>query len=283
MYVHILDGAVCSKIIRAEIATQTGLLARKPGLAVVLVGEDPASQVYVRNKAKAASDAGIRSIVDILPATATEEFLLELIHGHNADPTIDGYIVQLPLPPHINAEKIVGAIDPEKDVDGFHPENQGLLWRGTPRFIPATPRGIIELLDRNQLSTRGKRVVILGRSAIVGKPLAGALLMKGALGDATVTVAHSQSSNLPRLCREADILIAALGQAHFVTKNFVRPGAIVIDVGINKIDGKLCGDVDFEKVKRIASAITPVPGGIGPMTIAMLLQNTLEAAKRRTV
>lgn len=281
MSARILDGAVCGKDIRAEIAAKVQLLGYKLGLAVLLVGDDPASHIYVKSKGRAAFEVGFESSVNIQPATTSEGALLGVIRDYNKNPAIHGYIVQLPLPTHVNLEAIVSAIDPKKDVDGFHPENQGLLLRGIPRFIPATPRGIIELLRRNGISSRGKHVVILGRSSIVGRPLAATFLMKGEMGDATVTVAHSQTKSLADVCREADIVVAALGQARFVTRDFIKPGAVVIDVGINRVGGKICGDVDFDSVKDVASAITPVPGGVGPMTIAMLLQNTLDVVSRK--
>ena len=277
----ILDGKALAARIREEIAGEAKKLRVKPGLAVVLVGDDPASDVYVRGKEKAAHEAGFKSVLDRRPADITQAELLAIVHKYNADPTIHGYLVQLPLPDHIDADAIVRAIDPRKDVDGFHPENQGLLLRGTPRYIPATPKGVVEILMRNGLSPAGKRVVIVGRSTIVGRPLAAALLANGAAGDATVTIAHSRTKDLAAVCREADILVAAIGQPRFITRDMVRPGAVVIDVGINRVDGKLCGDVDFDAVKEVASWITPVPGGAGPMTIAMLLQNTLEAAREQ--
>lgn len=280
MTARILDGKALAAKIRDEIASEARKLAVRPGLAVVLVGNDPASDVYVRGKEKAAHEAGFKSVLDRRDAGISQQELLKIVHAYNADPTIHGYLVQLPLPSHIDSDVIVRAIDPKKDVDGFHPENQGLLLRGTPRFVPATPKGVVEILMRSGLSPAGKRVVIVGRSTIVGRPLAAALLAKGAAGDATVTIAHSRTKDLAAVCREADILVAAIGQPRFITRDMVKPGAIVIDVGINRVDGKLVGDVDFENVKEVASWITPVPGGAGPMTIAMLLQNTLEAARQ---
>ncbi len=277
---RILDGKACALAIRAEIAREVAKLGFKPGLAVVLVGNHRASETYVASKAKLAVEAGFHSIVSRQPEDISQTALLEIIRGYNADPNVHGCFVQLPVPPHINLAEIFAAVDPRKDVDGFHPVNQGLLLLGTPKFIPATPRGIIELLRRNKITVRGKRVVIVGRSTIVGKPLAAAFLMKGDMGDATVTVAHSQTPDLKAVCREADILIAALGQPGFITAEFVKPGAVVIDVGISRDEktGAIQGDVDFASVGTVASAITPVPGGVGPMTIAMLLQNTLDAA-----
>lgn len=279
-----LDGKACAQTIRAEIAKQVLQLGFKPGLAVVLVGDHHASQTYVAAKARLATEAGFHSVVVTQPEDVTEAALLEIIRGLNADPNIHGCFVQLPLPQHINLAAVFAAVDPRKDVDGFHPVNQGLLLLGAPKFIPATPRGIIELLRRNGITAKGKRVVIVGRSTIVGKPLAAAFLMKGDMGDATVTVAHSQTSDLQSVCREADILIAALGQPSFITADFVKPGAVVVDVGITRDKDTVAiqGDVDFASVSSVASAITPVPGGVGPMTIAMLLQNTLEAAQAAT-
>jgi methylenetetrahydrofolate dehydrogenase (NADP+)/methenyltetrahydrofolate cyclohydrolase len=246
------------------------------------VGNDPASETYVRGKEKAAAEAGFKSVLDRRPADITQEELLRIVRDYNADPTIHGYLVQLPLPKHVDPDVVTDAIDPRKDVDGFHPVNQGLLLRGTPRFVPATPKGVVEMLVRSGHPPAGKRVVIVGRSTIVGRPLAAALLLKGDAGDATVTVAHSRTKDLPALCREADILVAAIGQPRFIRADWVKPGACVIDVGMNRVDGKLCGDVDFDAVKEVAGAITPVPGGVGPMTIAMLLQNTLEAARAQS-
>lgn len=280
MTAAIIDGKAMAAQVRAEVKEAAAKLPRPPGLAVVLVGEDPASEVYVKGKEKDASEAGFKSVLDRRPADISQDDLLKIVRGYNEDPTIDGYLVQLPLPKHIDADAVVNAIDPRKDVDGFHPENQGLLLRGTPRFVPATPRGVVEMLMRGGYRPAGKRVVIVGRSTIVGRPLAAALLVKGDAGDATVTVAHSRTKDLPAVCREADILVAAIGQPRFVTRGFVKPGACVIDVGINRVDGKVVGDVDFDDVKDVAGAISPVPGGAGLMTRAMLLQNTLEAAQR---
>ena len=275
----VVDGKALAATIRAEVAEAAKREGLTPGLAVILVGDDPASQVYVNSKEKAARECGFHSIVDRLPADISEAALLARIDQLNRDPAVHGFFVQLPLPKHIDPEKVVRAIDPRKDVDGFHPDNQGLLLLGTPRFVPATPRGVVELLARSGIPPAGKRVVIVGRSTIVGKPLAAALLVKGERGDATVTVAHSRTKDLAAVCREADILVAAIGAPRFVARDMVKPGATVIDVGINRVDGKLCGDVDFDAVKDVAGAITPVPGGVGPMTIACLLQNTLDACR----
>ncbi len=280
---HILDGKACAQIIRAEIARTVRTLGFKPGLAVVLVGNHRPSQTYVAAKAKFATEVGFHSVVVTQSEDITQDALLEIVRRLNTDPNIHGCFVQMPLPPHINLAAVFAAVDPHKDVDGFHPVNQGLLLLGTPKFVPATPRGIIELLRRNGITAKGKRVVIVGRSTIVCKPLAAAFLMKGDMGDATVTVAHSQTPDLKAVCREADILVAALGQPGFITAEFVKPGAVVVDVGINRNDrtGAILGDVDFASVAPVASAITPVPGGVGPMTIAMLLQNTLDAATHK--
>jgi len=279
MSASILDGIQCSKQIRYEIAERVKRLKRKPGLVVLLVGENVASQTYVRNKEKAAREVGFKIVVRRLSSTVGTYELEAAIDSLNRDPTIDGYIVQLPLPEHFNVVRLVKAMSSRKDVDGFSPINQGLLLRGEPKIVPATPRGIIELLKRNGIFTARKRVVIVGRSAIVGRPLGALLLLDDEMGNATVTIAHSQTPDLVEVCREADILIAAIGKPHFISTDFVKNGAVVVDVGINYQNGKLCGDVEFDSVREVASAITPVPGGIGPMTIAMLLQNTLEAAE----
>jgi methylenetetrahydrofolate dehydrogenase (NADP+)/methenyltetrahydrofolate cyclohydrolase len=276
---QVIDGKAIAEGIRREVAAETAALGLKPGLAVLLVGNDPASETYVRMKEKAALEAGFKSVLERHPSTLPEADLLKRIDELNRDPSIHGFFVQLPVPRHIDPDKIVRAISPDKDVDGFHPMNQGLLMLGTPRFIPATPRGVVELLVRSGHSPAGKRVVVLGRSSIVGKPLAAALLLKGDRGDATVTVAHSRTPHVQDVCRQADIVVAAIGVPRFVQKDFVKPGAVVIDVGTSRVDGRLVGDVDYGPVSEIAGAITPVPGGVGPMTIAMLLRNTLDAAK----
>ena len=252
----------------------------RPGLAAVLVGDDPASQIYVRNKRKSFEQAGMISWLHALPADTTEAALLGLIAQLNADPQVHGILVQLPLPPQIDEARIIGAVAPIKDVDGFGPENLGLLTAGKPRYLPCTPAGVQQILVRNQIPVAGAHVVIVGRSNIVGKPLALILMQKAAHANATVTVCHSRSRNLAGLTKQADILVAAIGQPRFITAGMVRAGSVVIDVGINRLaDGKLVGDVDFAGVEPLASAITPVPGGVGPLTIAMLLQNTLRAAK----
>jgi len=254
---------------------------RKPALAFILVGIDPASIAYIKRKKKKCGEIGILSIDHELDETTSEEELLSLIFKLNQDPAVDGILVQLPLPPHIHTEKILEAIDPKKDVDGFHPLNVGRLLLGEKiGFFPCTPYGITILLKHAGIDTNGKHVVIVGRSNIVGKPLAALLMQKADGANATVTVAHSATKNLADICRSADILIAAIGKAHFITPDMVREGAVVIDVGINRLDDKLVGDVDFESVAPKCHAISPVPGGVGPMTIAMLLSNTLLSHQR---
>lgn len=281
---QILDGKALAQIMQTEIAAEAaGLLAKtsiRPGLAAVLVGENPASQVYVRNKRKACEAAGMTSWLHQLPANASQVQLLDLIAQLNVDPAVHGILVQLPLPRQIDEHAIISAVLPKKDVDGFGPESLGLLTAGRPRFLPCTPAGVQQILLRNSIAVEGKHVVIVGRSNIVGKPLALILMQKLPGANATVTVCHSQSRDLAELTRQADIVIVAIGAARFLKADMIRPGAVVVDVGINRLpDGKLCGDVDYDAVAPIASAITPVPGGIGPMTITMLLANTLEAAK----
>lgn len=291
MSARILDGTAIAQTIRSEVAQEVARLSRtgrKPGLAAVLVGEDPASAVYVRSKGKACEEAGMHSVTLRLPASTTEAELLETVDRLNADAEIHGILVQLPLPKHINSEKVLRRIDPAKDVDGFHPVNVGKLVVGdSTAFRPATPYGVQQMLIRSGIETKGAHAVIVGRSNIVGRPMANLLIQQGPGGDATVTVCHSKTRDLPAITRTADIVIAAIGKAEFVTADMVRPGAVVIDVGINRVDDpsrprgyRLVGDVAFEPVARIASAITPVPGGVGPMTIAMLLQNTLQAMKQ---
>ena len=290
MTARLLDGVAMGRAIRQEVAQDVARLVQvgiKPGLAVVLVGEDPASQVYVRSKGKACEEAGMHSVTIRLPATTSQAELLATIDKLNADPAIHGMLVQLPLPKGMNSEQVLRRIDPRKDVDGFHPENVGKLVTGDPTaFRPATPYGVQQMLIRSGVETKGAHAVIIGRSNIVGKPMANLLIQQGPGGDATVTVCHSRTRDLPAIARQADILIAAIGKAEFVTADMVRPGAVVIDVGINRVDDaskekgyRLCGDVAFVPVAAIASAITPVPGGVGPMTIAMLLKNTLQAAE----
>jgi methylenetetrahydrofolate dehydrogenase (NADP+)/methenyltetrahydrofolate cyclohydrolase len=280
MSAQIIDGNALAKKIRLEIASRTSALVSKgikPGLAVLLVGEDPASQVYVRNKVKACEDAGMHSLLERLPADLTESELLKRIHELNLDPSIHGILVQLPLPKHLNSHIVIESIAPEKDVDGFHVANAGALMIGAPLFRPCTPYGCMKMLESIDYPIKGARAVIVGASNIVGKPMAMLLLQAGA----TVTICNSKTRDLSAHTKEADILVVATGRPKMITAEMVKPGAVVIDVGINRMDdGKLCGDVDFESVKNVASAITPVPGGVGPMTITMLLLNTLEAAER---
>ncbi len=280
-----IDGKKTAADIRgeigAEIARAVAKGVRAPGLAVILVGDDPASQVYVRNKEKACAETGIRSIPYRLPATTGQDELLALIAGLNADPEVDGILLQLPLPGGLDADKCLLAIDPDKDVDGFHPVSVGRLVLGLSGFVSCTPAGVIELLRRYDLPTEGKRAVVVGRSNIVGKPLASLLMRPGRYGNATVTVCHSRTANLAEVCREADFLFAAIGRPRFITADMVKEGAVVIDVGINRTDEGLCGDVDFAAVSQKAAAITPVPGGVGPMTIAMLLANTVQSWRQR--
>jgi len=288
---RILDGTAIAKAIRQEVAAEVSRLrskGRKPGLAAVLVGEDPASAVYVRSKGKACEEAGMHSVTIRLPADTPEAELLDTVDRLNADPEINGILVQLPLPKHINSEKVLRRIDPSKDVDGFHPVNVGKLVTGDKTaFRPATPYGVQQMLIRSGIEIKGAHAVIVGRSNIVGKPMASLLIQQGPGGDATVTVCHSRTRDLPSVTRLADILIAAIGKPEFVTADMVRPGAVVIDVGINRVDDasrprgyRLVGDVAYDSVAQIASAITPVPGGVGLMTIAMLLQNTLQAMQQ---
>jgi methylenetetrahydrofolate dehydrogenase (NADP+)/methenyltetrahydrofolate cyclohydrolase len=283
---RILDGKALANTIRREVAqAAAGLhvsLGRPPGLTAVLVGDDPASQVYVRNKEAACRDAGIAGQVLRLPGNISQPELLATIDRLNADASVDGILVQLPLPPQIDDRRVIERIDPSKDVDGFHPENVGLLTIGTPRFVPCTPLGIQTMLRSAEISTKGAHAVVLGRSNIVGKPMALLLLQKAAGGDATVTVCHTATRDAASLTRQADIVIAAVGRAEHVTGEWLKPGAVVIDVGMNRrADGRLCGDVHFESASEVAGWISPVPGGVGRMTVAMLLHNTLEAARLR--
>lgn len=281
MSAQILDGKALAAEIRSEVKTQVAALAEKgvsTALAVILVGDDSASQVYVRNKIKACADTGIRSLEFRMPAETTQQQLLAKIAELNADESVDGILVQLPLPKQINADAVISAIDPAKDVDGFHVANAGALVTGKQGFVPCTPFGVMRLIEKSGVNPRGKSAVIVGRSNIVGKPMA--LLLLAA--DATVTVAHSYTPDLSAVTRNADILVAAVGRAKLIKADMVKPGAVVIDVGMNRDEnGKLCGDVDFAEVKEIAGSITPVPGGVGPMTIAMLMQNTVLAAQMR--
>lgn len=274
---NIINGKEISAAIREEIKAGVQGMSVRPGLAVVLVGDDPASAVYVRNKSKACAEVGIYSEVYRLPEETGREQLLGLIEQLNQSPLIHGILVQLPLPKHLDPEEVIMAIDPAKDVDAFHPVNVGKIMIGNYDFLPCTPAGVMELLHRSGIEVSGKECVVIGRSNIVGKPQAMLLLHE----NATVTVCHSKTRDLPSVCRRADILVSAVGKPKFVTADMVRNGAVVIDVGMNRDEnGKLCGDVDFEPVSEKASYITPVPGGVGPMTITMLLKNTVTAAKR---
>jgi methylenetetrahydrofolate dehydrogenase (NADP+)/methenyltetrahydrofolate cyclohydrolase len=283
---RILDGKALADSLRQELARDVQAFrdkaGRPPALVVVLVGDNPASQVYVKAKETASRKVGISGEILRLPADTPHDRLLATIDRLNDNPFVDGILVQLPLPPQIQERAILERIDPAKDVDGFHPQNVGLLAIGRPRFAPCTPLGIQTLLVRNGIETAGKRALVLGRSNIVGKPMALLLLQKGQGGDATVTVAHTASKNLPELCRQAEILIVAAGQPELVRRDWIQPGAVVVDVGIHRRpDGSLVGDVAYAEAAEIADWITPVPGGVGPMTIAMLLQNTLHAAQLR--
>ena len=278
---QIIDGKAVAASLRAEIALHVTELKEKgitPGLAVILVGEDPASQTYVRNKQKACEEVGFYGEQINLPATTTQEELLAVVQGLNAREDIHGILCQLPLPKGLDDSTVIAAIDPNKDVDAFHAENVGHIMIGDQIFLPCTPAGVMELIHRSGIAVEGKHCVVIGRSNIVGKPMAMLLLQE----NGTVTICHSRTKELAAICRQADILVAAVGRAKFVTADMVKPGATVIDVGINRDEnGKLCGDVDFASVEPIAGAITPVPGGVGPMTIAMLLKNTLTAAEQR--
>ena len=277
---RLIDGKVISAAVKERVKNEVAQLSGKGitvGLAVIIVGEDPASKIYVANKKKACEALGIISEEYALPESTTEKELLGLIDTLNAKKSINGILCQLPLPRHLDEKRIINAISPEKDVDAFHPVNVGRIMIGDYDFVPCTPAGIMEMLAYDNIETEGKRCVVIGRSNIVGKPMAMLLLHK----NGTVTICHSKTRNLKEICLGADILVAAVGKAKFVTADMVKEGAVVIDVGMNRENGKLCGDVDFEAVKEKASAITPVPGGVGPMTIAMLMQNTLTAAKRQ--
>ena len=281
---ELLDGKALAQRIRQEVAaavadlkSQTGVV---PGLTVILVGDNPASQVYVASKQKASAAAGMNGTVLRLPVDTQQPELLATIDRLNADAAVHGILVQLPLPPQIDERVVIERLSPVKDVDGLHPQNVGLLAQGHPRFVPCTPLGIRELLQRASIETRGAHAVVLGRSQLVGKPMSLLLLQKGQGGDATVTVCHTATRDASALARQADILVAAMGQPEMVTAAWVKPGAVVIDVGIHKRDdGRMCGDVHFASVAEVASRITPVPGGVGPMTVAMLLHNTVGAAR----
>ncbi|MGE5699503.1 MAG: bifunctional methylenetetrahydrofolate dehydrogenase/methenyltetrahydrofolate cyclohydrolase FolD [Deltaproteobacteria bacterium] len=282
MTASLIDGKAIGASVRAEVKERAAeLIARtgiRPCLAAVLVGEDPASAVYVRNKGKACIEAGMLSRQINLPATTSEKELLELVGQLNADDAVHGILVQLPLPGQIDESRVIETIAPDKDVDGFHPVNAGRLLIGKPGFVPCTPLGILKLLDYEKIELKGKHAVVVGRSNIVGKPAAILLLSR----HATVTICHSRTQDLPGVVRSADVVIAAVGKAEMVRGSWIRPGAVVVDVGINRRpDGRLVGDVAFEEARAVAGKITPVPGGVGPMTIAMLLHNTLEAAVRR--
>ncbi|HSL92294.1 MAG TPA: bifunctional methylenetetrahydrofolate dehydrogenase/methenyltetrahydrofolate cyclohydrolase FolD [Candidatus Limnocylindrales bacterium] len=282
MSAHLIDGKAIGAAVRAEIreraAKFTARTGIRPCLVAVLVGEDPASRLYVRNKGKACVEAGMLSRQIDLPATTPEKELLDLVAQLNADDSVHGILVQLPLPDQIDESKVIEAVAPSKDVDGFHPVNAGRLLIGEPGFIPCTPFGILKLLEYEKVDLKGKHAVVVGRSNIVGKPVALLLLSR----HATVTICHSRTQDLPGVVRSADVVIAAVGKAEMVRGSWIKPGAVVIDVGINRLpDGRLVGDVAFEEARAVAGMITPVPGGVGPMTITMLLHNTLEAARRR--
>jgi len=275
-----IDGNALSQKLRSEVTSRTQVLKAKgitPGLAVILVGENPASQVYVRNKVKACQDSGLHSLLEKYAEDMTEKALLDRIESLNQDPSIHGILVQLPLPKHIDSQKVIEAISPHKDVDGFHIASAGALMTGMPGFWPCTPYGCMKMLESIGYDLKGKHAVVIGRSNIVGKPMAMMLLQK----NATVTICHSATPDLKAMTLQADVIVAAVGKRNVLTADMVKPGAVVLDVGMNRNDeGKLCGDVDFEGVEKVASYITPVPGGVGPMTITMLLVNTLEAAER---
>ena len=278
---NIIDGKALAEKLQAKLAEKTAKLkaetGQEPGLVVILVGENPASQLYVRNKERSALAAGFRSEVVRLPESTSQEELLTLIAKYNQDPAWHGILVQLPLPAHIDDEAVLLAIDPDKDVDGFHPTNMGRLWSGHPLMIPSTPAGIMEMFREYKVDLEGKNAVVIGRSNIVGKPMAQLLLSK----NATVTLTHSRTHHLAKIAKKADILVVAIGRGHFVTKDFVKEGAVVIDVGMNRDEnGKLIGDVKFDEVAEVASLITPVPKGVGPMTITMLMEQTYQAFVR---
>ncbi|MBC7790550.1 MAG: bifunctional methylenetetrahydrofolate dehydrogenase/methenyltetrahydrofolate cyclohydrolase FolD [Anaerolineae bacterium] len=291
MPAEVIDGAAIARTIREEVARDVAALSvrgMQPGLAVVLVGDDPASTVYVRNKDKACTGAGMHGVTVRLPASISQQQLLSQVDDLNADPAIHGFLVQMPLPRHLDADAVIRRIDPKKDVDGFHPVNVGKMLIGdTDGFVPATPAGVRELLARSDVETDGQHCVIIGRSNIVGKPMAAIMLQNQPGANATVTVCHSRTKSLPEFTRRADILIVAAGKANMLRGDMVKPGAVVIDVGINRVNDesapsghRLVGDVEFDSVREVASKLTPVPGGVGPMTIAMLLRNTVRAAER---
>lgn len=278
MTARLIDGKAVAATLRAEVAVKVRAAGFTPGLAVILVGDNPASSVYVRTKDRAAREAGIDARTIRLPADTAQADLLATVETLNEDPGVDGILVQLPLPPGIDTQAVIEAIDPAKDVDGFHPANVGYLWDGRPRLVPCTPLGVMKLLRAAGIATAGARTMVLGRSVIVGRPMASLLL--GA--DATVTIAHSRTADLAAECRRADILVAAVGRPEMVRAEWIKPGATIIDVGINRLpDQRLVGDVAFDGCRQVAGAITPVPGGVGPMTVACLLENTLTAALHR--
>ena len=283
-----MDGKAISKEIQTEIAQEVSQFIEQSGitpcLAAVLVGADPASEVYVRNKHRACERVGITSQMHKLPASTTQEELLTLISQLNSAHDVHGILIQLPLPEGIDTLLVLDAVDPQKDVDAFHPENVGLISQGRPRFLPCTPHGVQQILDRCEIKMSGKHAVIVGRSDIVGKPMSMLLTARNSTrgpqaANATVTLCHSRTQNLAEICRSADVIVAAIGVAKFITADMVKPGAVVVDVGINRTDEGLCGDVDFEAVREVAGHITPVPGGVGPLTVTMLMYNTLDAAK----
>jgi methylenetetrahydrofolate dehydrogenase (NADP+)/methenyltetrahydrofolate cyclohydrolase len=279
MPANVIDGKSLAASVRASLKSRIVSLAgagARPGLAAVLVGDDPASRVYVRNKMRACDETGVRSVLRELPKDVAEGALLQCIAELNADPSVHGILVQLPLPRGLDADRVLAAISPAKDVDGFHAESLGALVQGRPGFVPGTPSGVMRMLDHAQVPLAGRRAVVVGRSTIVGKPMALLLLQR----DATVTICHSRTADLGAVTRGADVLVAAVGKARMITADMVKPGACVIDVGINRLsDGKLAGDVDFDAVREVAGAISPVPGGVGPMTVAMMLANTVRAAE----
>jgi len=280
MTAQLIDGNALSKQLRADVSARVSALKAKgvtPGLAVILVGDNPASQVYVRNKVKACEETGMHSVLETWPGSMTESELLARVEAMNRDPGIHGILVQLPLPPHMNAQRVIEAIAPEKDVDGFHVASAGALMTGLPGFWPCTPYGCMKMLESIGYDLKGKHAVVIGRSNIVGKPMAMMLLQQ----NATVTICHSATKDLKAMTLQADLIVAAVGKRNVLTADMVKPGAVVLDVGMNRNDeGKLCGDVDFAGVREVASHITPVPGGVGPMTITMLMVNTLESAER---
>jgi methylenetetrahydrofolate dehydrogenase (NADP+)/methenyltetrahydrofolate cyclohydrolase len=282
MSAKLIDGKLISASVRQQVTEDTAAFTAETGvtphLAAVLVGDDPASQVYVRNKERACEKCGLKSTLYRMSDQTTQQQLMDLVAELNTDESVHGILVQLPLPKHLDSTPVLDFIRPSKDVDGFHPENVGLMLQGRPRFLPCTPHGVMKMLEHENIDTAGKHAVVIGRSDIVGKPMAGLLIQKGA--DATVTVCHSRTTDIAAVTRQADIVVAAVGIPEFVKGDMIKPGAVVIDVGINRVNDKLVGDVEFSAAAEKASAITPVPGGVGPMTIAMLLRNTLEAAKQ---